>query len=548
MKINLKINLFLIALIGWGTSTAQTQVVNESFENSCSNYANAFYNGCHSNWISTSGTPDNLQNWGSAYQGSRYAHMYIKWNGFCADEERSETVALNYQFQQGVTYTIRYAAKGYVSLPPFQSHSANWVLTNGLNNQTGGNTGCTAGEITPAVPAGSQTLQNTAFNSSAWTMNTITFTPTSNYSQIWFRNTTGCTSSNNTFTGWILLDDVTIDMECQLTTAETYTICGGAYPNICPTGAGAGTQWYYNTGTQMILVHTGACYTPTQAGSYMVMNAFTGCFSQASFNIIDLGGQLNPNFNISTFNYGSYYNIKLDAIQTSWPSGVTGAYWWYRVEDLSGGGCPDWLNYSGWWGSAYPWTANGFTNNFPELDGFACGYNAAYNNHGRFQFNRLYRITRALWSDCDGWTAASYYVANYPAPFDGKRENEFSGLVITPITGEETAELIETMIESGEISAEGPVDAKSDVAESNVVSSSFEVLPNPNNGVFTVALTSNTTANQEIVITDIAGKLVKRQFIQSGLETIDLSHVEKGIYLITVQQGDHVESKKVVIQ
>jgi len=84
------------------------------------------------------------------------------------------------------------------------------------------------------------------------------------------------------------------------------------------------------------------------------------------------------------------------------------------VEDITPG-CPDWLNSNLWWGSWYPNTANAFTNIFPELDGFNCGYNNNY-GIGHFQYGRIYRITRAVWSDCDSWSKASAVLQMEMAP------------------------------------------------------------------------------------------------------------------------------------
>ena len=129
-------------------------------------------------------------------------------------QDCSEGIALNYAFQSGVTYTISYAAKGFSAANPVtQTYTGNWILTNGLVNQTTATGNCVPSEYTPNIPAGSYPLGNTVFNNSSWTVNTLTFTPTSNFGQIWFRNTQ--TSSVHGLLGSdILIDNVVIEKIC----------------------------------------------------------------------------------------------------------------------------------------------------------------------------------------------------------------------------------------------------------------------------------------------------------------------------------------------
>ncbi|MNU87249.1 hypothetical protein D3C71_770300 [compost metagenome] len=237
----MKKSLFLAALmipvgnVTWGQTYG--------FEDACSNYSYSFQNGCIPGWFSTSGTPDTDPLLGAAYQGNRYAHMYAKFDGGCVHPEGSEGIALNYNFQAGATYKITYASKGGVGgNPGSQTYTANWILTNGLSNQSGGS--CTTGEITPNIPAGSQTIGTPALNNAVWSSNQHTFTASANFSQLWFRHIMTSSVLNSTASVHMMLDEVTIERICTITpsllAANSFcagapiTLVGGSTPSDCP--------------------------------------------------------------------------------------------------------------------------------------------------------------------------------------------------------------------------------------------------------------------------------------------------------------------------
>ena len=211
----IKQSLFAVALMVPLGGFSQTH----NFENTCSNYSNSFALGCIPNWISTSGTPDTYgtsPGW-TAPQGTRYAHMYARWYGSCLNPQNSEVIALNYSFQAGKTYRITYKAIGTGANVQISSKSTDWILTNGLINKSGG--ACTANEITPAIPAGSQTVASPTYTYNAWTQNQHTFTANANYSQLWFRFAITSTIMNYNVTADMALDAFTIEEVCIPTPA-----------------------------------------------------------------------------------------------------------------------------------------------------------------------------------------------------------------------------------------------------------------------------------------------------------------------------------------
>lgn len=79
----------------------------------------------------------------------------------------------------------------------------------------------------------------------------------------------------------------------------------------------------------------------------------------------------------------------------------------------------------------------------------------------------------------------------------------------------------------------------------------FSLYPNPNNGNFTIKFDSNSNNDINVVAHDIRGRQVyTKSFKNSSIfnEEIQLNNVEAGIYLITIQDGDKKEVKKIIIE
>ncbi|WP_313804779.1 reprolysin-like metallopeptidase [Flavobacterium sp.] len=79
----------------------------------------------------------------------------------------------------------------------------------------------------------------------------------------------------------------------------------------------------------------------------------------------------------------------------------------------------------------------------------------------------------------------------------------------------------------------------------------FSIYPNPNNGNFTVQFDSKSGNDVKIGIHDIRGRLVfDKSYQNTGVfnQNIQLNSVESGVYMVTVQDGDRKEVKKIVIK
>ncbi|WP_066757042.1 alkaline phosphatase family protein [Crocinitomix algicola] len=76
------------------------------------------------------------------------------------------------------------------------------------------------------------------------------------------------------------------------------------------------------------------------------------------------------------------------------------------------------------------------------------------------------------------------------------------------------------------------------------------VYPNPNNGVFDVVVTSIDNVQTELLLLDVAGKVVYRntlaEFNSYSKLRINLQDYENGVYVMQVKNGDKIVTKKVV--
>jgi hypothetical protein len=78
----------------------------------------------------------------------------------------------------------------------------------------------------------------------------------------------------------------------------------------------------------------------------------------------------------------------------------------------------------------------------------------------------------------------------------------------------------------------------------------FNVYPNPNNGLFNLHY-KPVSEKFDVMVLDIRGRTIfSKQFTNNGIfnESIRLSNIQSGVYLITVQDGSIRTSKKIVVK
>ena len=78
--------------------------------------------------------------------------------------------------------------------------------------------------------------------------------------------------------------------------------------------------------------------------------------------------------------------------------------------------------------------------------------------------------------------------------------------------------------------------------------SNISFYPNPSNGIFNIKLNNNIIKDLELVVLDVLGKEVYTAKINNQTESINLSFLNKGIYLTILKNENTRVTKKIVIQ
>jgi hypothetical protein len=80
----------------------------------------------------------------------------------------------------------------------------------------------------------------------------------------------------------------------------------------------------------------------------------------------------------------------------------------------------------------------------------------------------------------------------------------------------------------------------------------YTVYPNPTTGVLNVDFETLTGGNLEVRVLDLAGRVVTRTAVEtlagSNSFSVDLSGNPAGIYMLQLQQGERVETVKVILK
>ena len=75
--------------------------------------------------------------------------------------------------------------------------------------------------------------------------------------------------------------------------------------------------------------------------------------------------------------------------------------------------------------------------------------------------------------------------------------------------------------------------------------------PNPNNGNFNIQFTSTTGNEIKVNVHDLRGRAIfNKSYTNNGLfnESLELSNVQSGIYMVTIEDGANKEVKKIIIE
>lgn len=74
------------------------------------------------------------------------------------------------------------------------------------------------------------------------------------------------------------------------------------------------------------------------------------------------------------------------------------------------------------------------------------------------------------------------------------------------------------------------------------------IYPNPNNGSFTISMEDYNGDNYNMQVTDVSGKLVYYEVLNSSQSNINLNELNKGMYFVSVSDGTNQVVKRIVVQ
>jgi hypothetical protein len=75
----------------------------------------------------------------------------------------------------------------------------------------------------------------------------------------------------------------------------------------------------------------------------------------------------------------------------------------------------------------------------------------------------------------------------------------------------------------------------------------FSMFPNPTKGIINVKLSDNTQGKTTMSLFDIQGRSIVTKSAGSLNETIDISHLQDGVYMLSVENGNQKTTKKIVL-
>lgn len=91
----------------------------------------------------------------------------------------------------------------------------------------------------------------------------------------------------------------------------------------------------------------------------------------------------------------------------------------------------------------------------------------------------------------------------------------------------------------------------SSASTDNFELSNFKLYPNPNNGNFTIAFSSDSTQDISVTLFDVRGrKVVENTYQNTGEinQNINLQDLQPGVYMIVIKDGGVSETKKIIIK
>ena len=78
----------------------------------------------------------------------------------------------------------------------------------------------------------------------------------------------------------------------------------------------------------------------------------------------------------------------------------------------------------------------------------------------------------------------------------------------------------------------------------------FSLMPNPNKGVFSISVQTNSQTNFDLIIFDSKGQKIKNEKIEVNGQlnkTIDLSGIEPGVYMLMLRNANARSMQKMIV-
>lgn len=92
-----------------------------------------------------------------------------------------------------------------------------------------------------------------------------------------------------------------------------------------------------------------------------------------------------------------------------------------------------------------------------------------------------------------------------------------------------------------------PPPVNSAISEPGANALAFNVFPNPAGAKFTVSYPSNI-AHTILTLADITGRTVLSREMESNVEEVNTSSFERGVYLVTLNNGNQKEVRRIVLE
>ena len=75
----------------------------------------------------------------------------------------------------------------------------------------------------------------------------------------------------------------------------------------------------------------------------------------------------------------------------------------------------------------------------------------------------------------------------------------------------------------------------------------FHLFPNPSDGLIHISLNNTSHSDFKLKVGDLSGRVVYESKLVSNLNTIDLRNIAAGSYLFSIDTGNTIITKKVII-